>query len=87
MQNYLFEHSTVDMEVSFLQVRPMPLSERLGGSSNGGGSRSPSIAESGRWKARQAMTPSSQNNVDVTRNGTSSSIDELDQVPFHHHSF
>uniref|UniRef100_A0A915BTY2 Cadherin domain-containing protein n=3 Tax=Parascaris TaxID=6254 RepID=A0A915BTY2_PARUN len=64
-----------------VQVRPMPLSERLGGSSNGGGSRSPSIAESGRWKTRQAMTSSSQIDVDVTHNGTNSSIDELDQVP------
>uniref|UniRef100_A0A183V8N1 Cadherin EGF LAG seven-pass G-type receptor 2 n=1 Tax=Toxocara canis TaxID=6265 RepID=A0A183V8N1_TOXCA len=63
-----------------VQVRPLPMSERLGGSSLGGGSRSPSIAESGRWKARRATTPSSLKNFDAVRNGANSSTDELEQV-------
>ncbi|VDK24694.1 unnamed protein product [Anisakis simplex] len=63
-----------------VQVRPLPISERLGGSSLGGGSRSPSIAESGRWKSRRATTPISQKNIDVTRTGLPSSNDETDQL-------
>ncbi|VDM28580.1 unnamed protein product [Toxocara canis] len=46
----------------------------------GGGSPSPSIAESGRWKALRTTTPSSLKNFDAVRNGANSSTDELEQI-------